>query len=104
MEHSDIFRIYVSLLYKEILFVKWSIMKNFTFFFLNIYLALHILGLILVSIRRFADLICYQGDVFGFLNQSETTISANLKNKAQRAYRGLAAAFSAPQTSFAYAA
>ncbi len=46
----------------------------------------------MVSIRRSARLICYQGDVCDFLNQLQTSITA--KTNAQRAYKGLTAAFS----------
>lgn len=41
------------------------------------------MGLILVSIRRFVGLICYQGGVFGFLNQSEINISANFTKRVR---------------------
>lgn len=40
----------------------------------------------MVSIGRFVQIICFQGDVFGFLNQAKTKINA--KN---RIAKGLAA-------------
>ena len=62
------------------------------------------MGLILVSTQRIVRYICYLGGASNFHNQYEAIISANLKNKAQRAYKGITAAFKAPASTFALAA
>ena len=56
----------------------------------------------MVSIGRFALVIRYLGGVCDFHNQLQTSITA--KTNAQRAYKGLTAAFKAPANSFAFAA
>ncbi len=55
-----------------------------------------ILGLILVSIRRIARGICYQGGVCNFLNQLQTNINAKTFNRAKASLANFAAAVKAP--------